>query len=127
MRLKFKGPSAARAGCLVAALALAGCTMNPMMAPSPRPVSVAPSAAVTGTTPSDMSAGVGTSGAEQACIGAGRERNLDVVGVVGSSGATDADGTATRDVMLRVRRNGSEIEVRCNYVSSTGLARIMLI
>lgn len=127
MRFKFISPGIGRAGSLVAALALAGCTLNPMSAPTPRPVSVAPSAAVTGTAPTDMSASATSSGAEQACMGAGRERNLDVVGIVGSSSSTDADGAPTRDVMLRVRRNGSEIEVRCNYATSTGLARIMLI
>jgi hypothetical protein len=128
MHLNLKSPGIGRASCLFAALALSGCTLNPLMAPSsPRPASVTPSAPVVGTAPADMSAGVSASAAEQACMGAGRERNLDVVGVVGSSSATGADGAPSRDVMLRVRRNGSEIEVRCNYASSTGLARIMLI
>jgi hypothetical protein len=113
--------------CVIAMLALAGCTLNPIGQQTPRPVSVAPSAPMTGTTSTDMSAGTSASAAEQACMGAGRERNLDVVGVVGSRSASDVNGDASRDVMLRVRRNGAEIEVRCNYVSSTGLARIMLI
>lgn len=123
----FRGPLLGPSCCLVAMLALAGCTMNPMAQTTPRPVSVAPPAPMTGTTSTDMSAGATASAAEQACMGAGRERNLDVVGVVGSRSTADADSGASRDVMLRVRRNGSEIEVRCNYVSSTGLARIMLI
>ncbi len=135
MKSNLTGPGIARPGkghitCLAAVFLLAGCTLNPLGTPAPRPVSVAPSATVTGTAPSDMqTTGItdSASAAEQACMGAGRERNLDVVGVVGSRSATDTNGEPSRDVMLRVRRNGSEIEVRCNYATSTGLARIMLI
>lgn len=135
MRLRLTGPGIASPGkghitCLAAVLLLAGCTMNPI-APAPRQASVAPSGPVTSTAPPSDMRTTGTtdsaSSAEQACMSAGRERNLNVVGVVGSRSATATNGEATRDVMLRVRRNGSEIEVRCNYASSTGLARIMLI
>lgn len=127
MLIRVKGRRIGPVCGVVAILALAGCTLNPMGQPAPRPVSVAPSAPMTGATSTDMSAGATASAAEQACMGAGRERDLDVIGVVGSRSASDANGDASRDVMLRVRRNGAEIEVRCNYVSSTGLARIMLI
>ncbi len=72
-------------------------------------------------------ADISASGAEQACIAAGRERGLEVAGVVGSTAVTGANGEASRDVMLRVRRGGADIEVRCNYVASTRMARIMLI
>jgi len=131
MRLKLTGPGKGQMTCLGAVFLLAGCTLNPLLGPAPRPVSVAPSAPVTSTAPPTGMQTTGTtdsaSAAEQACIGAGRERNLDVVGVVGTRSAAGTNGEPSRDVMLRVRRNGSEIEVRCNYAMNTGLARIMLI
>ena len=114
----------------LAAIFLSGCTLNPMMT-GPRMVTPAP----TQQTPrvsGDMAQidrvdDATASGAEQACIAAGRERGLDVLGVVGSRAVTATTGGASRDVMLRVRRSGAEIEVRCNYVADTRMARIMLI
>ena len=58
---------------------------------------------------------------------AGRDRGLDVLGVVSTRDVTGADGAPERDVMLRVARDGTQLEVRCNYKPETGLARIMLI
>ena len=114
----------------VAAVFLSGCAVNPMMtgprATAPAPTQQTPSAQ-TGAAQDDMVSDATASGAEQACIAAGRERGLDVLGVVGSRAVTAANGDASRDVMLRVRRSGSEIEVRCNYVADTRMARIMLI
>ncbi len=129
MRLKLTTPRMGRTGGLVAAVLVAGCAMQPFgQHTAPRPIAPPPSAAATSTiSPAIQGNGATTTGAQQACIGAGRERNLDVVGVVGSSSATDTNGELTRDVMLRVRRNGSEIELRCNYSPASGLARIMLI
>lgn len=74
-------------------------------------------------TPGDTS----VTAAEQSCMGAGRERGLDVIGIAGSREVAGATGAPARDVMLRVNRGGAQIEVRCNYQSDTGLARIMLI
>lgn len=117
---------------LVAVLALSACTFNPMRPLPPRaasPVAVAPAPGSEMPAPDGMAqpADLTASGAEQACIAAGRERGLDVLGVVGSSAMTGSNGEATRDVMLRVRRDGAEIELRCNYVAETGMARIMLL
>ncbi|TVP71756.1 MAG: hypothetical protein EA339_09035 [Rhodobacteraceae bacterium] len=95
-------------------------------APAPS-VQVPPADEALSTTTLPGAGGVGASGAEQACVAAGRERGLDVVDVVGSRSVTSASGEAGRDVLLRVRRSGAEIEVRCNYVENTRLARIMLI
>jgi hypothetical protein len=66
-------------------------------------------------------------GAEAACTNAGQERGLDVLGVVSARDVAGANGTTERDVMLRVARSGTQLEVRCNYQPDTGLARIMLI
>ncbi|MCC5965264.1 MAG: hypothetical protein JJU24_03930 [Natronohydrobacter sp.] len=99
------------------------------LGPAPRPAPSAPPAAVgpAVTIPEQMTPDASASGAEQACIAAGRERGLDVMGVVGSRSVNGTNGEAARDVMLRVRRSGAEIEVRCNYVTETRMARIMLI
>lgn len=69
----------------------------------------------------------GMTGAEAACIQAGRERGLDVLGVVSTRDVTGADGAPERDVLLRVARDGTQLEVRCSYQPQSGLARIMLI
>lgn len=113
---------------LLSVFLAAGCTMAPL-GPAPRPAPVAPPAAVgpAVTIPEQMTPDASASGAEQACIAAGRERGLDVMGVVGSRSVNGTNGEAARDVMLRVRRSGAEIEVRCNYVTETRMARIMLI
>lgn len=113
---------------LLCVLLAAGCTMAPL-GPATRPAPVAPPAAVgpAATIPEQMTPDATASGAEQACIAAGRERGLDVMGVVGSRSVNGTNGEAARDVMLRVRRSGAEIEVRCNYVAETRMARIMLI
>ncbi|MCC1480174.1 hypothetical protein [Roseibaca sp. Y0-43] len=106
----------------LAVLAIAGlgaCTMNPMA--RPMPVIPAPSA---GTAPAPAA---GMAGAEAACTAAGRERGLDVLGVVSTRDVTGASGAPERDVMLRVARSGTQLEVRCNYQPDTGTARIMLI
>ncbi|TVS05834.1 MAG: hypothetical protein EA407_01365 [Rhodobacteraceae bacterium] len=117
---------------LIAVFTLSACNLSPLRPLPPRvesPVAVVPPPSgempeiETEGLPADLSA----SGAERACIAAGRERGLDVVGVVGSSTITGSNGEAARDVMLRVRRGGAEIEVRCNYVAETRMARIMLI
>lgn len=112
----------------LAALILSGCTMAPMgprvMAPPP---TAQPPVAGGGMMQGGLTDEATASSAEQACIAAGRERGLDVLGVVGSRAVTASNGDAARDVMLRVRRSGAEIEVRCNYVAETRMARIMLI
>ena len=118
-----------RAGLGLAALLLvSGCAMAPL-GPATRPAPpVAPSPVTPAVPiPEPTSPDADASGAEQACIAAGRERGLDVMGVVGSRAVADGNGAAARDVMLRVRRSGAEIEVRCNYVTETRMARIMLI
>ncbi|MDD7970081.1 hypothetical protein [Roseinatronobacter alkalisoli] len=105
---------------LALALGLAGCMAAPM-ATGPRVIPAPSSAPQSDVQPS------GATGAEQACIAAGRDRGLDVQGVAGSRSVTGPDGQDARDVMLRVSRSGSQIEVRCNYQTATGMARIMLI
>lgn len=67
------------------------------------------------------------SSAEAACTEAGRDRGLDVLGVVSTRDVTGANGAPERDVMLRVARDGTQLEVRCSYQPDAGLARIMLI
>jgi hypothetical protein len=52
---------------------------------------------------------------------------LQVLGVAGSRDVVTATGEMQRDVMLRVSRGGAQIELRCSYQTTTGLARIMLI
>jgi len=126
----LRGTTPRAALALTAAAFLAGCGGMPIM-PGPGPARTPPPPAATSPAPIE-DFGVQdpeqvASGAEQACVAAGRERGLDVVDVVGSSSVTTSDGEAARDVMLRVRRSGAEIEVRCNYVADTGMARIMLI
>lgn len=113
---------------LLSVVLVAGCAMAPL-GPVARPAPSAPPAAVGTATPipEAMAPDASASGAEQACIAAGRERGLDVMGVVGSRSVSGTNGEAARDVMLRVRRSGAEIEVRCNYVTETRMARIMLI
>lgn len=113
---------------LLSVVIVSGCAMAPLgpavrPAPSAPPAAAGPAAAM----PAPMAPDASASGAEQACIAAGRERGLDVMGVVGSRSVNGNDGEAARDVMLRVRRSGAEIEVRCNYVTETRMARIMLI
>jgi hypothetical protein len=110
-----------------AALLLTGCTLNP--AGAPLRVIPAPTQQPSGITSAPLPPNglVTAAGAEQACIAAGRERGLDVLGVVGSREVAGSDGEMTRDVMLRVRRGNSVVEVRCNYMGSTQMARIMLI
>ncbi len=116
-----------------ALLTLSACAMAPL-GPFSQPApgtTVAPAPApqgdmddITAAPLPDMAT---ASGAEQACVAAGRERGLDVAGVVGSRAVGGNGTSAGRDVMLRVRRSGAEIEVRCNYIDDTGMARIMLI
>lgn len=129
MYFKQTGIAHMRIGlALVSALAITGCTMAPMgMAPRPAPSTPTASAPPATVAPLPGAGDASASGAEQACIAAGRERGLDVAGVVGSRAVSGTNGEAARDVMLRVRRSGAEIEVRCNYVADTGMARIMLI
>lgn len=113
-----------RIACFVAAVtALGACTLNPI-APSPRPLPIvaAPASSANTTAPAP-----GMAGAEAACSAAGRERGLDVLGVVSARDVTGATGALERDVMLRVARGATQLDVRCNYQSDTGLARIMLI
>ncbi|MBR3371746.1 MAG: hypothetical protein IKG52_14050 [Rhodobacteraceae bacterium] len=107
-------------GGIVLILGLAGC-MGAPMATGPR-VIPAPAA-----TPQTSVPPMGSASAEQACIAAGQDRGLDVQGVAGSRSVTGPDGQEARDVMLRVSRSGTQIEVRCNYQMTTGMARIMLI
>lgn len=113
---------------LGAVVLVAGCAMAPL-GPTTRPSGpVAPSPVSPAVPiPEPMTPDASASGAEQACIAAGRERGLDVMGVVGSRSVSGSNGEAARDVMLRVRRSGAELEVRCNYVEETRMARIMLI
>lgn len=110
------------AGGMALVLVLAGCMGAPMATgPNrviPAPASVAPQ--------SDIQP-MGGADAEQACIAAGQDRGLEVQGVAGSRSVTGPDGQDARDVMLRVTRSGTQIEVRCNYQAATGMARIMLI
>ncbi len=129
MQVQTQGFPMRRAGLALAALLLvSGCAMAPL-GPSTRPAPPAAPAPVTPAVPmpEPTSPDAEASGAEQACIAAGRERGLDVLGVVGSRAVSDTNGAAARDVMLRVQRSGSELEVRCNYVEETRMARIMLI
>lgn len=99
---------------------LAGCGGTPII-PAPRaPMASAPVAAV--IAPTDVAGA-----AERACIAAGQERGLQVIGVAGSRDVVGPSGAAMRDVMLRVSRGGAQIEVRCNYSSDANIARIMLI
>ena len=128
MHNNLTGIAQARIGlALASVLLIAGCSMAPMgMAPRATPAAPPPVASES-QAPLPGSGDPGASGAEQACMAAGRERGLDVVGVVGSRAVSGNNGEAARDVMLRVRRSGAEIEVRCNYVAETSMARIMLI
>lgn len=102
---------------LMAVTGLGACTMNPMVRPTP--IVAAPSAIAAPST--------GTVGAEAACTTAGRERGLDVMGVVSERDVTGPGGVPERDVMLRVSRGGTQLDVRCNFQPETGVARIMLI
>ncbi|MCC5990910.1 MAG: hypothetical protein JJT99_00155 [Rhodobacteraceae bacterium] len=104
-------------------LMLAGCMG---MAPAPRVISGTPPAGL-GAPQGLAQPGSDARIAEQACIDAAEERGLQVQGVAGSRAVTGSDGSAARDVMLRVSRNGTQIELRCNYQASTQMARIMLI
>lgn len=102
------------------AFVLAGCIAgNPAPMTRPAPVAVAPVMPMPGGTSADS--------AERACIAAGQERGLQVLGVAGSREVVSPTGEVMRDVMLRVSRGGAQIEVRCNYQSENDLARIMLI
>ncbi|CUX82421.1 MAG: UPF0126 domain [Roseibaca calidilacus] len=108
-----------RAACLIAfATALGACTLNTM----PRAMPIIPAPGDTDPAPAE-----GMAGAEAACTQAGRERGLDVLGVVSTRDVTGADGSPERDVMLQVARSDTRLEVRCNYQPETGVARIMLI
>ncbi len=114
----------------LAVIFLAGCTLNPVSM-APRPIAPPPGQSgnagmMPGTSMSSMPGSTAAS-AEQACIAAGRERGFDVQGVVGTSAGVPVDGVETRDVILRVQRNGTVLEPRCNFVPSTQSARIMLI
>ncbi|MGY6547806.1 MAG: hypothetical protein ACXIU7_02190 [Roseinatronobacter sp.] len=121
--------TASRTAAIAAlALALAGCTMAPMgVTPPPRSVTPPPAAGGMGATPAPLPGSPTASFAEQACVRAGRDRGLDVAGVVGSTPVMGNFGEAGRDVMLRVRQGGTQIDVRCNFATDTQLARIMLI
>lgn len=112
------------AGGLALVFVLAGCMGAPM---ATGPTRVIPAPTVAPQPSAQPMPTTGASGAEQACIAAGRERGLDVQGVAGTRSVTGSDGQDARDVMLRVSRSGSQIEVRCNYQTATGMARIMLI
>lgn len=114
-------PKSARYVTLVGLVGLlAGCAAAPM-APSPRASSM-PAPVAPAILPNDVSGA-----AERACIAAGQERGLQVIGIAGSRDVVGPGGTPMRDVMLRVSRGGAQIEVRCNYQSDADLARIMLI
>ena len=106
------------AGSGAFAMALAGCMAAPLPPRMAGPIPAAPVPQV---------AAVDGGAAERACIAAGQERGLTVLGVAGARDMTGPDGQAMRDVMLRVSRGGAQIEVRCNYQSAQDLARIMLI
>jgi hypothetical protein len=93
---------------------MGGVPMAPAARPAPASVGVPPAAS--------LPAPVGNNMAEQACVTAGQERGLQVLGVSGSRPNND-----DIDVMLRVARSGSQLEVRCNYQTASGMARIMLI
>ena len=108
---------------LSAAVLLAGCMG---MAPAPRVIS-GPPPAEHGAPQGLAQPGSDARIAEQACIDAAQERGLQVQGIAGSRAVTGSDGGAARDVMLRVSRDGTQIELRCNYQASTQMARIMLI
>jgi hypothetical protein len=101
---------------------LAGCMAPPMQVrPAPRaPLATAPASPT--IMPTDVAGA-----AERACIAAGQERGLQVIGIAGSRDVIGPTGVPMRDVMLRVSRSGAQIEVRCNYQSDSDLARIMLI
>ncbi|MCL1628512.1 hypothetical protein M3N55_07190 [Roseibaca sp. V10] len=103
---------------LLAAASLGACTLTAI----PRPMPIVPAPGATPATPA-----AGMAGAEAACTAAGRERGLDVLGVASARDVMGADGAPERDVMLQVARNGTRLEVRCNYQPVTGVARIMLI
>jgi hypothetical protein len=105
---------------IAALVGLGACTLNPMV----RPMPIIPAPSGTSQAPGP---GAGMAGAEDACTAAGRERGLDVLGVVSARDVTGAGGAPERDVMLRVARSGTQLEVRCNYQPDTGVARIMLI
>lgn len=122
------GVSVRSCAALGLVILLTGCTMAPL-GPATRPAGPITPAPVTPAAPipGDMTPDATASGAEQACIAAGRERGLNVLGVVGSRAVSGSNGENARDVMLRVERSGSELEVRCNYVEDTRMARIMLI
>lgn len=110
-------------GTLAIVLALGACTLNPIG--RPLPIITAPPSSGSGTGTEPASGSFAT--AEAACVQAGRERGLDVLGVVSTREVTGAGGSPARDVMLRVARDGTQLEVRCNYQPDAGLARIMLI
>jgi len=112
--------TANRLGVAALAFVLASCGGAPMPM-GPRTPS-APVAAVPSIAPSDVAGA-----AERACIAAGQERGLQVIGIAGARDVVGPSGTMMRDVMLRVSRGGAQIEVRCNYQPDDGLARIMLI
>ena len=108
-----------RALCfMAAATSLGACTLTA----TPRPMPIVPAPGGAAPVPA-----TGMASAEAACTEAGRERGLDVLGVASARDVTGAYGTLERDVMLQVARNGTRLEVRCNYQPATGVARIMLI
>ena len=117
---RFEWNFARSTGVIALVATLAGCSVVPMTGGARAPVLPAPVSPTLG--PAD-----GASAAEQACIAAGQERGLQVIGVAGSREVVGPSGEMMRDVMLRVSRSGSQIEVRCNYQTSSDLARIMLI
>jgi uncharacterized lipoprotein YajG len=101
---------------------LAGCMAAPQQVRTAPRAPLATGPATPTIAPADIAGA-----AERACITAGQERGLQVIGIAGSRDVTGPTGTPMRDVMLRVSRSGAQIEVRCNYQSDSDLARIMLI
>jgi hypothetical protein len=111
-----------RVGMMGLGFLLAGCATMPMVTGPTGPMRPTAAAPTQMIEPGDVA-----SAAERACIAAGQERGLQVIGIAGSRDVVGPAGTMMRDVMLRVSRNGAQIEVRCNYQSDADLARIMLI
>ncbi|WFE74463.1 hypothetical protein [Roseinatronobacter sp. S2] len=112
------------AGGIALVFVLAGCLGAPMATGPNRVIPAPTTAPQSGTQPMGTT---GTSSAEQACIAAGQERGFEVLGVAGSRSATGSDGQEERDVLLRLSRNGTQTEARCNYQTATGMAQIMII
>jgi hypothetical protein len=127
MKMQLRNTRSAWPAAVLAALLVSGCTLNTANAPLRIVPAPAQQPSQISSTPLPATGMATAASAEQACISAGQDRGLNVLGVVGSRDVTGSDGELTRDVMLRVRQGNSIIEVRCNYMSSTQMARIMLI